>query len=161
MDLWRRRRRLTTRKDSASCIALRSPLSWPARKMRPCHPRPGFNPPRIAPLPRGASNNPQNLKRRKERLKKNPQKTTSGSLNNVALPGADLRRRPLGPQAPKPSARGRKERPSCASSRSRPLHMWTAIIGTRETGCGIFLGTTCCCLIIISSYKKLHYIYFF
>ena len=109
------------REESASCIALRSPLSWRARKMRPYHPSLGTNPPRVAPVQRGASSsNPRSLKRLKERLKKNPPKTTSGSPSNVARPGAGLRQRlQQGPQAPKPSARGRKERFSCASSRSK------------------------------------------
>ena len=117
-----KRKRLTMRRESASCITSRSPPSWPARRMK-LYPqkRPGTNPPRTAAsVLRRAASSPQNLRRRRERLRKNPLRTISGSLSSVAPPGAGHRQRlRQGPRAPRPKKRGRSGRSSCASSRSK------------------------------------------
>ena len=119
-----RRKRLTMSVESGSFTVSRSqPSKQQARKMRLCHhqSRLGNNPPNSAPRPpRKASSSPLNLKKPKEHQRKNLRKTINGLPSNEELRVADLRQ-PLRRQPPvrRLSARGRKERPSCASSRSR------------------------------------------
>ena len=106
------------KRESARCRALRSQPSRLARRTRLCHPRADSDPPRSVIRPRKTSH--PSLKKQRGHPRKNLLKTISGlPSSDELLQGIDPRQRSLQPLAQRPSARGRKERLSCANSRSR------------------------------------------